>query len=158
MSNRIEKYLELELPLSRVWQALTDYREFGTWFKVELEGPFLPGQTTRGRMTEEGFESVPFEVEVQRIEDQRRFSYSWHPYAIDPKVDYSREQPTLVEFELRPTSNGTLLLLSESGFDELPSRRRSEEAYRMHDEGWTMQMQRIARYLEQGQPSVTAPR
>src|SRR5712671_2149190 len=100
MDNRIEKRIELKAPVSRVWRALTDYREFGEWFRVNLEGPFVVGQATRGRITYPGFEHVIMQVTVQKMEHERLFSYTWHPYAVDPKVDYSREHPTLVEFKL----------------------------------------------------------
>ena len=88
-TDRIEKSIELNAPLAKVWQALTDYREFGKWFKVDLESPFVPGQPTRGKLTYPGYEHLTMEVVVQTVEPQRLFSYSWHPYAVDPKVDYS---------------------------------------------------------------------
>src|SRR6185295_6397647 len=99
----------LKAPISRVWQALTDHREFGEWFRVKMEGPFVPGQTARGQITHPGYEHVVLEVVVQKMEPQRLFSYTWHPAAIDPKKDYSAEKPTLVEFKLEATSRGTLL-------------------------------------------------
>ena len=126
MENRIEKRLELKAPISRVWRALTDYREFGEWFRVKLEGPFVPGQVSRGHITYPGYEHLKWEAVVQKMEPERLFSFTWHPYAIDPKKDYSKETPTLVEFRLEKTSNGTLLLLTESGFDKIPADRRAE--------------------------------
>src|SRR6266404_1496126 len=140
MKNSIEKRVELKAPVSRVWRALTDYREFGEWFRVKLEGPFVPGQVSRGQMTYPGYEHVTWRATVQKMEPERLFSFTWHPYAIDPKVDYSAEQPTLVEFKLEPTPGGTLLLLSESGFDKIPQHRRAE-AFRMNEGGWTAQME-----------------
>src|SRR5690554_3176782 len=92
----IEKRIELQAPVSRVWRALTDHVEFGQWFRVALEGPFVPGHTTGGRITHPGYEHVHWEAVVQRMEPERLFSFTWHPYAIDPAVDYSQEPPTLV--------------------------------------------------------------
>ena len=100
MTDRIEKRIELKAPISRVWRALTDYREFGEWFRVKLEGPFQPGQVSRGHITYPGYEHLKWEAVVQAMEPERLFSFTWHPYAVDPKIDYSQETPTLVEFRL----------------------------------------------------------
>src|SRR6185437_11893858 len=104
MNNQIEKKIELKAPVSRVWRALTDYREFGEWFRVKLEGPFLPGQGSHGHITYPGYEHLRMEVVVQKIDPERFFSFTWHPYAIDPKVDYSAETPTLVEFTVEKSA------------------------------------------------------
>ena len=117
MENRIEKRIELKAPVARVWRALTDFREFGEWFRVKLEGPFVAGQVSRGHVTYPGYEHVKWEAVVQKMEPERLFSFTWHPYAVDPNVDYSRETPTLVEFRLEKTANGSLLTLTESGFE-----------------------------------------
>jgi uncharacterized protein YndB with AHSA1/START domain len=149
MDDRIEKRIELKAPVSRVWRALTDYREFGEWFRVKLDGPFVAGQISSGHITYPGYEHLQWEVAVQKMEPERLFSFTWHPYAIDPKIDYSTETPTLVEFRLENTaSGGTLLLLTESGFDKIPSGRRLE-AFRRNDGGWTEQMKNIDSYVAQ---------
>ena len=148
MEDRIEKQIELKASVERVWRALTDYREFGTWFRVALEGPFVPGQDVRGRITWPGAEHLVMTVTVERMEPERFFSFTWHPYAIDPNVDYSSEQPTLVEFTLQPTPTGTLLLLVESGFAAVPAHRR-DEAFRMIAQGWAIQMENISQYVGQ---------
>ena len=148
MANRIEKRIELAAPVSRVWSALTDYREFGKWFGVKLEGPFVVGQVSRGNITHPAYERVKWEAAVQKMEPERLFSFTWHPYAIDPKIDYSKESPTLVEFRLEKTASGTLLVLTESGFDKIPSDRRID-ALRMNDGGWTEQMKNIENHVAQ---------
>jgi uncharacterized protein YndB with AHSA1/START domain len=147
-NDRIEKQIELKAPVSRVWRALTDYREFGEWFRVKLEGPFIAGQVSRGQITFPGYEHLQMEVVVQRIEPERLFSYTWHPYAIDPKVDYSKETPTLVEFTLEKSAKGTLLKVAESGFDKIPSARRLE-AFRMNENGWEQQLKNIESHVAQ---------
>ncbi len=147
MSDRIEKVIDLEAPVSRVWRALTDHQEFGTWFRVRLDGPFLPGQVSRGHITYPGKEHLRWEVVVQAMEPERRFSFTWHPYAADPAVDYSREPSTLVEFTLERIPTGTRLRIVESGFDRLPANRR-DEAFRMNDRGWGIQAEMIARHVE----------
>src|ERR1700716_1242650 len=114
MSNSIEKRIELKAPVSRVWRALTDHREFGEWFRVKLDGPFVPGQVSRGHITYPGYEHLQWEAVVQKMESERLFSFTWHPYAIDADKDYSKEASTLVEFKLEKTAGGTLLLLTES--------------------------------------------
>lgn len=146
MENRIEKQIELKAPVSRVWRAITDYREFGDWFRVQLDGPFVPGQVSTGHIAYPGYEHLKWEAVVQKMESERIFSFTWHPYAVDPKVDYSKEAPTLVEFKLEKTANGTLLRLIESGFDKVPADRRLE-AFRMNDRGWAEQLQNIERHV-----------
>jgi uncharacterized protein YndB with AHSA1/START domain len=148
MENRIEKRIELKAPVSRVWRALTDYREFGEWFRVKLEGPFIPGQISRGHITHPGYEHVKWEAVVVKMEPERLFSFTWHPYSVDSKIDYSKETPTLVEFRLEKIPMGTLLALTESGFDKIPSDRRLE-AFRKNDGGWTAQMKNIESYVAQ---------
>jgi len=147
MTDRIEKTIELKAPVSRVWRALTDHREFGTWFRVRLDGPFVPGQVSRGHITNPGYEHIRWEAIVQKIEPERLFSFTWRPYAIDPNQDYSSEPSTLVEFTLQKIPAGTLLRVVESGFVKIPSKRRLE-AFRMNDSGWSQQMQNIAGYVE----------
>jgi len=148
MNDRIEKRIELNAPVARVWRALTDHREFGEWFRVRLEGPFVPGQVSKGYITYPGYEHVKWEATVKEMQPERLFSFTWHPYAVDPNVDYSSETPTLVEFRLQPTPKGTLLVITESGFDKIPPHRRIE-ALRMNDGGWTEQIRNIARHVAQ---------
>ena len=146
VNDRIEQQIDLKAPVSRVWRALTDYREFGEWFRVKLEGPFVAGKEARGRITHPGYEHLQMTMVVQKIEPERLFSYTWHPYAIDPKVDYSQETPTLVEFTLEKSAKGTLLKVTESGFDRIPSGRRLE-AFRMNENGWGQQLKNIESYV-----------
>lgn len=153
MSDRIEKRIELKAPVARVWRALTDYREFGEWFRVRLAGPFEPGKEAVGQITHPGYEHVTWRAVVQKMEPERLFALSWHPYAIDPAVDYSAEPQTLIEFRLEPSGEGTLLILTESGFDSLPAGRRAE-AWRMNDNGWTQQMENIRQHVEQADAKI----
>ena len=148
MENRVEKRIELKAPVARVWRALTDYREFGEWFRVKLDGPFVAGEISRGHITHPGYEHVKWEVVVQKMEPERLFSFTWHPYAVDPKIDYSKETPTLVEFRLEKTASGTLLVVTESGFDKIPVGRR-DEALRKNEGGWAAQMKNIESYVAQ---------
>jgi uncharacterized protein YndB with AHSA1/START domain len=148
MENRVEKTIELKAPVSRVWRALTDYREFGEWFRVKLDGPFAAGQISTGRLTFPGYENLKWEVAVQKIQPERLFSFTWHPYAVDPQVDYSKETPTLVEFRLEETARGTRLVVTETGFDKIPSHRFAE-ALRKNDGGWAQQLKSIESYVAQ---------
>lgn len=147
-SDRIEKAIEIAAPVSRVWRALADHVEFGTWFRVRLDGPFVPQQVSTGRITYPGYEHLKFEAVVQRMEPERLFSFTWHPYALEPGVDYSKEPPTLVEFTLEEIATGTRLRVVESGFDRIPVHRRAE-AFRMNEGGWSQQVENIARHVEQ---------
>jgi uncharacterized protein YndB with AHSA1/START domain len=144
--NRIEKKIELSAPVSRVWRALTDYREFGEWFRVKLDGPFVPGKASTGHITWPGYEHLEWEAVVQEMEPEQYFSYTWHPYAIDANLDYSTETPTLVEFRLEKTATGALLTVTESGFEDIPSERRLE-AFRKNEGGWAQQMKNIETYV-----------
>ena len=146
MEDRIAKRIEIAAPVARVWRALTDSRQFGEWFRVKLEGPFVEGETVVGQLTWPGYEHLRMEVVVKTIKPTSYFSYTWHPYAVDPKVDYSQETPTLVEFRLEETAGGTLLAVTESGFDKLP-KERYEVAFRMNSRGWEQQLENIGGYV-----------
>ena len=147
-TDRIDKRVTLRAPRARVWRALTDAQEFGAWFRARLDGQFAEGATIRGKITHPGYEHVTMELQIDRIEPERYFSYRWHPYAIDARVDYSAEPSTLVEFTLEETSGGTVLTIVESGFDRIPAARRAE-AFRMNDGGWTGQLKNIERHVTQ---------
>ncbi len=147
MTDRIEKSIELRAPLERVWRALTDSAEFGEWFRVKLDGPFVPGEPSRGHVTYPGYEHLVWAARIVKMERPRLFSFTWHPYAIDPDVDYSGEPSTLVEFRLEPTATGTRLTVVESGFDALPAHRRAE-AFRMNEGGWEVQVRNIQAHVE----------
>jgi uncharacterized protein YndB with AHSA1/START domain len=149
MTHSIEKQIDLKAPVSRVWRALTDFREFGEWFRVKLDGPFVAGQISRGHITYPGYEHVRWETAVVHMEPESLFSFTWHPYAVDPKADYSKEAPTLVEFRLEKIAGGTRLRLVESGFDKIPAERRAE-AFRMNEGGWAEQMKNIEIHVASG--------
>jgi uncharacterized protein YndB with AHSA1/START domain len=146
-TDRIEKKVQLNAPRSRVWRAIANSQEFGEWFRVKLDGAFAEGKTIRGNILHPGYEHMTMEMMVEKIEPEHYFSYRWHPYPSDPKVDYSSEPTTLVEFSLAETEEGTALTIVESGFDRIPLARRAE-AYRMDDQGWTGQIKAIAKYVE----------
>lgn len=146
MQDKIERTIELKAPIARVWRALSDYKEFGQWFCLDIKEPFKAGQPTKATLTYPGYEGLLWEVHVKEMQPERLFSFTWHPYAVDPKVDYSVEEPTLVEFKLEATDYGTLLTLTESGFEKLPEYRRFE-AFRMNDGGWAEQLQNIEKYV-----------
>jgi uncharacterized protein YndB with AHSA1/START domain len=145
-TDRIEKTVLLRAPRSRVWRAIATAEEFGSWFGVKLEGAFDPGARVSGRITMPGYEHVTMEIAIERIDPERLFSYRWHPYAVQPGVDYSGEPTTLVEFHLDEVADGTKLTVIESGFDRIPASRRAE-AFRMNDQGWAGQIKNIERHV-----------
>ncbi len=145
-TDRIEKHLVIRAPRSRVWRAIADAKQFAAWFQLQLDGPFVEGGTTRGHVTKAGYEHLKVEMQCQRIEAERYFAYRWHPYPSDPKVDYSTEPTTLVEFTLEETAEGTAVSIVESGFDRIPLARRAE-AYRMNDGGWSGKIKDLERYV-----------
>ncbi len=145
-TDRIEKSVLLRAPVSRVWRALTDAQEFGTWFRADLEGGFAVGRTTRGRITYPGYEHLTMEVAIERMEPERLFSFRWHPGG-DPPEDPATAPTTLVEFRLEEVAEGTRLTVVESGFDRLPPDRR-EQSFRENEEGWAIQLENVRRHVD----------
>jgi uncharacterized protein YndB with AHSA1/START domain len=156
-TDRIEKQVLLRAPLERVWRAVSDAQQFGTWFGVQFDGPFVAGGHVTGRITptqvdpeiakaQEPHAGKAFEWSVERIEPMRLISFRWHPFAVDPGFDYSQEPTTLVTFELEEEAGGTRLTISEAGFDELPLERRLK-AFTANEQGWQAQSQLLAKYL-----------
>ena len=147
-TDRIEKRIVIRAPRTRVWRALADAEQFSAWFGVKLKGPFAPGARLHGQVTHPGYEHVAFEITIERMEPEKLLSWRWHPHAIDPNKDYSHEPTTLVVFELSEAPGGTLLKVTESGFDGVPIERR-QTAYRGNSEGWAIQVGNIERYVVQ---------
>ena len=156
-TDRIEKKVLLRAPRERVWRAISDSKQFGSWFGVEFDGPFVPSKRMIGKIrpttvdpevakSQEPYAGKAFEVTVDRVEPQRLFSFRWHPFAVDSGVDYSKEEPTLVTFELEEASGGTMLTVIESGFDRIPLERRAK-AFAANEGGWAAQMKLIEKYL-----------
>jgi uncharacterized protein YndB with AHSA1/START domain len=154
-TDAIQRTIVLRAPRSRVWRALTEAREFGTWFGVQVQGTFKPGARMRGNITHKGYEHVVWDITIDRMEPERLFSWRWHPAAVEPGVDYSPEPTTLVVFELEEVAEGTRLTVTESGFDDVPLARRAQ-AYRMNSDGWTWQMQSIETYVATGTGNTRA--
>jgi uncharacterized protein YndB with AHSA1/START domain len=147
-TDRIEKQVLIKAPRKRVWRALTDTGEFGEWFRVNISGHFAPGKAISGPVLHPGYEHLTWSVTVEKMEPERLFSWRWHPHGIDPGKDYSHEPTTLVAFELEEVPGGTLLKVTESGFDKIPLERR-EQAFRGNSEGWSIQAGNIERYVSQ---------
>lgn len=156
--DRIEKEILLRAPIERVFQAISRSEEFGLWFGVAFDGPFIAGQRLSGKMRptqvdaavakmQEPFDGMPFDIIVERIEPPRSFSFRWHPYALEPGADDPSEPFTLVEFELSAVEGGTRLKITESGFDRVPLERRAK-AFTENEGGWEHQAKLVARYLE----------
>jgi uncharacterized protein YndB with AHSA1/START domain len=158
-TDRIEKKILLHAPRKRVWRALTDSKEFGTWFGMKFDGPFAPGATMRGVIVptqvnadvakaQKPYEGLPFEITIEKMEPERLFSFRWHPNAVERGVDYSAEPTTLIEFVLEEVANGILLTVTESGFDRIPLARRAK-AFTANEQGWGMVVKLIEEYLVQ---------
>jgi uncharacterized protein YndB with AHSA1/START domain len=145
-TDRIEKKVVLGAPRSRVWRALTNPDEFGAWFGVKLEGGFAPGSRVQGRITNPGYEHVTMDITIVRLDPERYLSWRWHPYAVEPGVDYSGEPTTLVEFHLEEVAGGTRLTVVESGFEQIPLARRAK-AFEMNEGGWAAQLENVERHV-----------
>jgi uncharacterized protein YndB with AHSA1/START domain len=167
-NDKIEKRVTLRAPVSRVWRAIADAREFGRWFGFELEGDFVAGKRMRGTFLmqfdeakliemQKGLGVTPSKVRlpgenatfctVERIEPERYFSFRWIPYGIDAEADPDNEPTTLVEFRLEEVAGGTMLTIVESGFDRVPPHRR-ERAFRMNQGGWAAQSENLRKYVD----------
>ncbi len=160
-TDRIEKKTVLRAPLARVWRALTDSGEFGTWFGMKFDDPFTPGASVRGVIVptavdpevakaQKPYEGMPFVFTIEQIQPERLFSFRWHPFAVEPGVDYSAEPTTLVVFTLEEVANGVLLTVTESGFDQISLARRAK-AFTANEQGWAMSMKLIEKYVEHAQ-------
>ncbi len=145
-TDRIEKQFDVSAKRSRVWRAISDAEEFGTWFGIKLDRSFAPGAVVLGKLANPRFEHVTVEMFVEKVEPEGYFSYRWHPYPMDPAIDYSAEPTTLVEFKLDETPTGTTVTIIESGFDRLPASRRVE-AFRMNEGGWASQAKKLANHV-----------
>jgi len=159
-TDRIEKKILLRAPIKRVWRALSDSTEFGTWFGMKFDGPFAPASCVRGVIApttvnaevanaQKAYEGLPFEITIEQMEPERLFSFRWHPFAVERGVDYSIEPTTLVVFALEEVANGVMLTVTESGFDRIPLARRAK-AFTANEQGWGMVMKLIEEYLVHG--------
>jgi uncharacterized protein YndB with AHSA1/START domain len=146
-TDRIEREILIKAPRGRVWRALANAEEFGRWFGAALKGQtFAAGNHVQGRITYPGYEHLTLDVTVERVEPERLLSFRWHPAAVEPSADYSKEPTTLVVFELKEVEGGTLLRIVESGFDAIPPSRRLE-AFRMNSGGWDIQVKNIEKHV-----------
>jgi uncharacterized protein YndB with AHSA1/START domain len=156
-TDRIEKQVLLRAPRERVWRALADSAEFGHWFGMKFDGPFAPGARVSGVIVptavdpevakaQKPYEGMPVEITIERIEPERLFSFRWHPYSVEPGIDYSAEPTTLVAFRLEDAPDGILLTVTESGFDGIPLERRAK-AFEMNEGGWGMVMKLIGLHV-----------
>jgi uncharacterized protein YndB with AHSA1/START domain len=156
-TDRIEKRILLRAPRTRVWRALSDSTEFGTWFGMKFDGPFTPGAVMRAVIlpskvnaevakAQKAHEGLAFDITIEQMEPGRLFSFRWHPGAVEPGVDYSAEPTTLVEFVLEEAAGGVLLTVTESGFDRIPLARRAK-AFTANQEGWNIVVKLIEEYL-----------
>lgn len=149
-TDRIVKHVHIRAPRSRVWRAIADPEAFGAWFGARFDGPFEPGKRVDGRIVDPpGYEEAAWDIVIDRVEPEHYFSFRWHPYAIEPGIDYSGEPRTLIEFLLEEADGGTLLTVIESGFETIPLERRAR-AFEANEGGWAIQVERVREYVEAG--------
>jgi len=148
-TDRIEKHIFLKAKRARVWRAISNHEEFGQWFKVKMEGPFVPGKPVSGQILYPGFEHLKMTVHTERVEPESVLAFKWHPHAIDQKVDYSKEPMTVVTFTLAEKDGGTQLSVVETGFDSVPAERRAT-AFRANEGGWAEQLKNIEAHVAHG--------
>jgi uncharacterized protein YndB with AHSA1/START domain len=143
--SKIEKRMLLRAPRAKVWRALTHVPEFAKWFGVTMEGEFQPGARLEMTATKDGSTMV-VHVTIEQMEPESLFSWRWHPGVPRDDVDYSAEPTTLVEFHLEESTEGTLLTVKESGFDQISLTRRAS-VFGDNDRGWDGQMKSLAKYV-----------
>lgn len=148
MKDIINKTIDLRAPIDRVWRALIDPREFGAWFRVELDGPFVVGEVTTGRITHPRCEHMLWRSRTERMEAPRLLVFHW-PHPTDPfsESDTSTAPETRVEFRLEEIETGTRLTVTESGFEALPEQRRAT-VMRRNTGGWDEQARNIQGHVE----------
>ena len=155
--DRIAKKIVLKAPIARVWQAISNAEEFGAWFGVAFDGQFVEGARISGRIRptkvdpevaklQAPYDGTPCDITVERVQPPSVFAFRWHPYAVDENADYRNEPTTLVKFELAEVEGGTLLTITESGFDAIPLERRVD-AFKSNEGGWEHQTKLIEKYL-----------
>lgn len=143
-TDTIHKERIIKAPRSRVWAAISDSQQFGTWFKIRFEEPFRANTHLVGVIQEPGWEGVKAHFWIERIEPEHTFTYRWIPGGDVPTTPDSPK--TLVTFALADHEDGTRLTITESGFDNLPVELRAK-AFRDNDGGWAEQIQRIDRHV-----------
>ena len=160
-TDRIQKQVVLRAPMDRVWRAISDSQEFGRWFGVGIDGPFVAGTSVTATITPTTVDEEVAQMQrphtgakatwqIVAVEPPRRFAYRWHPFAVEPDVDYDQEPTTLVEFTLSESADGVVLTIVESGFDAIPEARRWA-AFEANSGGWTKQAELVRKYLALGQ-------
>jgi len=147
-TNKIERQILLRASRERVWQAITDIAEFSKWFLVESEGAFAPGARVHLISTHEACPGESFFVFVEEMDAPRKFSWRWHPGMKEAGVDYHDEPTTLVVFLLEEAQGGTLLTVTESGFDQISLTRRAG-VLKQNTGGWEFMLKQIESYVGQ---------
>lgn len=145
---KLEKRVLLRAPRSRVWSALTDVKKFCEWFGLEpADGAFVPGARLHMVASKE-LDGGDFDIFVEQVQPEHLFSWRWHPGSQDPTLDYSVEPTTLVVFTLADAPGGTMLTITESGFDQISLARRAR-VFGENQQGWDFQVERLERYVNE---------
>lgn len=148
MKDTIEREIIINVSISEVWDALVDYRKFGEWFGVKIDGPFEVGKLCVGAMTIPGYEHLKWQAKIVSMEEEKLFSYEWPPYVDSIEMDFTKEPWLLVEFKLIEIPEGTLLKVKESGFSRLSTILR-DDARRGNEKGWEIQLKNIQKYVSE---------
>jgi uncharacterized protein YndB with AHSA1/START domain len=145
--SRIDRTIEIKASPERVFRALTSAAELSAWFEVSIEGEIAPGNEVWMTSMHPGHAGQRFWVRFVEMTPPSRFAWQWHPGAVDPNVDYSKETPTTVTFTLEPSGTGTRLTVTETGFDGVSLARRAK-VYGDNSQGWTEVLVWLQRYAE----------
>jgi uncharacterized protein YndB with AHSA1/START domain len=141
--NSIEREIQIDAPLERVWSMVTEPEHIGRWLSDSAEIDLRPGGELMLRWDKLG--TAPGTVE--RVEPPHVFAFRW--VTPEPDRDASAQEGcfTLVEFVLRAEGDGTLLRVVESGFASVDgTERQNAELAARHEGGWGSFLDRLAGY------------
>ena len=134
----IERKRLIRAPLARVWNAIADAKQLGEWFRLKVNGEFRPGVRVDVVSTYPGHEGTEFFLDIVEVKPQTIFSFRWQHDSDEPM--------TLVTFQLEPAEEGTMLTITESGFDAISLAKR-KTFHERNSEGWSLQIDNIERYV-----------
>ncbi len=130
----IERRIDYEAPIERVWKAIADPAELTRWFGDEADLTFVAG--TEGALV--WHSHGRFAVRVDEVAPPHRLVWSWMH---EPDVPFTADAATTVEWTLEPREGGgTTLHLRESGF-------RTDKHYEENDRGWTAELGELTQLL-----------
>ncbi|MEM7020702.1 MAG: SRPBCC family protein [Pseudomonadota bacterium] len=142
VANEIVRTIVLKAAITKVWQAISDARQFEQWFRCKIDGTFQIGEIVTCYSTYEDSENFTWQKRVVAIEPERYFAFNWTPGETGADMYKDSTGQTMVEFELESIGEKTQLVIRESGFADLPEAYRAR-SFRINTGGWDAQVENI---------------